>query len=47
MPPTKLSPQSDLLAQEYVLVQAWKKAHDYIRWHNWYADVLRTGLNQR
>ena len=44
MPPVKLAPRSDLLAQEHVLVQAWKKAHDYIRWHNWYADVLELDL---
>ena len=23
---------------------AWKKAHDYIRRHNWYADVLELDL---
>src|SRR2546423_1503467 len=32
------------LSQEYVLVQAWKKAHSYIRYHNWYADVLALDL---
>lgn len=35
-----LSPSIDLLAQEYVLVQAWKKTSSYIRYHNWYADTL-------
>ncbi|MGC8541827.1 MAG: RNA-directed DNA polymerase [Phycisphaerae bacterium] len=28
------------LASEPVLVAAWKKAQRYIRYHNWYADVL-------
>lgn len=44
MPSIKLSPRSELLSQEHVLVQAWKKAHDYIRRHNWYADVLELDL---
>ncbi len=30
--------------QEYVLVPAWKKSHDYIRYHNWYSDVLELDL---
>ncbi len=34
-----------MLRQEYVLVQAWKKAHDYVRAHNWYADVLELDLS--
>lgn len=32
------------LAQEYLLVPAWKKSHDYIRYHNWYSDVLELDL---
>ena len=40
----KLLPQVDLLGEEYVLVPAWKKAHDYIRHHNWYSDVLECDL---
>ncbi len=40
MPPDRLTPKFELLSQEYVLVPAWKKAHDYIRRHNWYSDVL-------
>lgn len=44
MPSIKLTPLNELLSQEYVLVQAWKKAHDYIRLHNWYADVLELDL---
>jgi len=35
-----LWPSLDLLTQEYVLVQAWKKTSAYIRYHNWYADTL-------
>ena len=30
----------DLLQQEYVLVQAWKKTASYIRYHNWFSDTL-------
>ncbi len=44
----KLRPDINLLAQEYVLVQAWKKTASYIRSHNWYADTLeldRTAVN--
>lgn len=33
------------LRQEYVLVQAWKKAHDYVRTNNWYGDVLDLALS--
>jgi len=36
---SRLEPQLELLTQEYVLVQAWKKAASYIRQHNWYADT--------
>ena len=39
-----LSPSYDHLSKEYLLVPAWKKAHDYIRWHNWYSDVLELDL---
>ena len=35
-----LKPVLDCLQQEYVLVQAWKKTSDYIRYHNWYSDTL-------
>ena len=35
-----LEPRLDLLGEEYVLVQAWKKTASYIRYHNWYADTL-------
>ncbi len=40
MYPEILTPRLDLLGQEYVLVQAWKKTVSYIRYHNWYADTL-------
>lgn len=35
-----LAPRIELLKEEYVLVQAWKKTVSYIRYHNWYADTL-------
>ncbi|WP_141688639.1 RNA-directed DNA polymerase [Bradyrhizobium paxllaeri] len=35
-----LEPKLNLLSQEYVLVQAWKKTSAYIRYHNWFADTL-------
>lgn len=35
-----LEPRLDLLRQEYVLVQAWKKTAAYIRHHNWFSDTL-------
>lgn len=38
--PDVLKPDLELLRQEYVLVQAWKKTSNYIRYHNWYADTL-------
>ena len=43
-----LTPSLDVLSQEYVLVQAWKKTSAYIRNHNWYSDTLeldRTAIN--
>ena len=40
MTPEALSPRLDLLCQEFVLVQAWKKTANYIRYHNWYVDTL-------
>ncbi|TWR88485.1 reverse transcriptase domain-containing protein [Pseudomonas saxonica] len=36
----RLGPSLDLLADEAVLAQAWKKTDAYIRRHNWYADIL-------
>jgi hypothetical protein len=40
MIPQRLSPSVELLTQEYVLVQAWKKTAAHIRQHNWYSDTL-------
>lgn len=39
-----LEPHLDLLREEYVLVQAWKKASGFIRYHNWYADTLELDM---
>ena len=39
-----LCPSLDLLRQEYVLVQAWKKTAAYIRRHNWFSDALELDL---
>ena len=36
----RLTPRVDLLSEEYVLIQAFKKTVSYIRHHNWYADTL-------
>jgi len=33
------------LSDPAVLVQAWKKAHAYIRSHNWYADSLELDIS--
>jgi hypothetical protein len=44
MLPINLVPALRLMTEEYVLVAAWKKAHDYIRRHNWYSDVLELDL---
>ena len=35
-----LEPRLDLLRQEYVLVQAWKKTASYIPYHNWFSDTI-------
>ncbi|PKP51245.1 MAG: hypothetical protein CVT92_13255 [Bacteroidetes bacterium HGW-Bacteroidetes-1] len=40
----KLEPVTELLTQEWLLVQAWKKTAAYIRAHNWYADILALDL---
>ena len=40
----ELQPTLEHFAQEYLLVPAWKKSHDYIRYHNWYSDVLELDL---
>ena len=40
MVPEQLEPCLELLREEYVLVQAWKKTAAYIRYHNWFSDTL-------
>lgn len=36
----RLAPRLELLHDVVILSQGWKKAHSYIRRHNWYADTL-------
>ena len=40
MLPSALAPSLELLKQEYVLIQAWKKTAAHLRAHNWYCDTL-------
>lgn len=35
-----LAPNLELLSNEYVLIQAWKKTASYIRRYNWFSDTL-------
>ncbi|WP_042147850.1 RNA-directed DNA polymerase [Paucisalibacillus sp. EB02] len=35
-----IAPKIEYLKDEIILGQAWKKSHNYIRRHNWYADIL-------
>ncbi|MGO6669194.1 reverse transcriptase domain-containing protein [Rhizobium ruizarguesonis] len=45
---TLLEPSIACLSDETVLIQAWKKAAGYIRYHNWFSDTLeldRTAVN--
>ncbi len=42
---SSLRPSLKLLADPAVLVQAWKKAHAFIRSHNWFADSLELDLS--
>ncbi|GAA0337246.1 hypothetical protein GCM10008967_29410 [Bacillus carboniphilus] len=35
-----IAPRIEYLKDEVILGQAWKKSHNYIRRHNWYADIL-------
>ena len=44
MIPDQLKPRLELLHEEYVLVQAWKKTASYIRYHNWFSDTLALDL---
>ena len=39
MVPEQLGPSLELVREEYVLVQAWKKTASYIRYHNWFSDT--------
>ena len=40
MIPEQLEPRLEMVCEEYVLVQAWKKTAQYIRYHNWFSDTL-------
>ncbi|MHC2069761.1 RNA-directed DNA polymerase [Bremerella sp. T1] len=42
---SEIQPNNRFLVDHAVLVQAWKKAHSYIRSHNWYADSLELDLS--
>ena len=35
-----LTPSMENLRKEHVLMQAWKKSTNFIRYHNWYVDTL-------
>ena len=50
LPGDPLTPHFDLLQEEYLLIQAWKKTVSYIRRHNWYVDTMqldRTAIDLR
>ena len=40
-----LGPWGHFLSDRAVIVQAWKKAHEYIRRHNWYSDNLELDMS--
>lgn len=40
-----LRPEFRFLKDKAVIIQAWKKAHEYIRAHNWYSDSLDLDLS--
>ncbi|HSI36661.1 MAG TPA: RNA-directed DNA polymerase, partial [Tepidisphaeraceae bacterium] len=40
-----VTPHHAFLSDIAVLTQAWKKAHEYIRRHNWYADTLELDVS--
>ena len=40
-----LKPEFRFLSDKAVIVQAWKKAHEYIRRHNWYSDTLELDMS--
>ncbi|MBP7509512.1 MAG: RNA-directed DNA polymerase [Prolixibacteraceae bacterium] len=41
----KAKPTLKALCNKYLLIQAWKKTASYIRYHNWYSDILDLDLN--
>jgi len=41
----KLGPTIELLSDEVVIAQAWKKTHAYMRLRNWYADTLALDIS--
>lgn len=40
-----LRPEFGFLRDKAVIIQAWKKAHEYIRRHNWYSDTLEIDVS--
>lgn len=40
-----LKPKIEYISDKAVLAQAWKKTHNYIRQHNWYADPLALDIS--
>lgn len=40
-----LKPKAEYISDKAVLAQAWKKTHNYIRQHNWYADPLALDIS--
>ena len=44
MPVEQPSPSMELLQEEYLLVEAWKKTAGHLRAHNWFADSLAIDL---
>lgn len=40
-----IQPSLDFLSDSAILIQAWKKAHTYLRLHNWFADSLELDLS--
>ena len=40
MPASHLLPNLEILQEEYLLVEAWKKTVGHMRAHNWFADTL-------
>ena len=40
-----LSPDIEYLSDRAVIIQAWKKSHEYIRRHNWYSENLELDIS--